>query len=291
MPSMMLSLPALARTMAVSLAALTLIAQERPPKPSAGGPIVVKVTTVVSGQVVEVEHPKTKKKATVARRMEWAVGKAKATTRKAVRRILDRVASDPATMRPDPATGGKQLAALLIAPGPNVPWGEVVNVLDAGKAAGFHSIDLKEVASNYVLPMAVRKTVVNEADLIVPKCAFCEPDESPPKDRLQIDVHRDGRIVVASRLVFESQAGHTEDLVAMRAELRKVRAKMEKIGAVGARPGRNRHAKRISMPVLIRADHEARWRDVHRLLNELTKPEVGFWKLQLAVAEISSRLR
>lgn len=45
------------------------------------------------------------------------------------------------------------------------------------------------------------------------------------------------------------------------------------------------------MPIMIGADRESAWRDVLRLLCEVTRLEVGFWKFDFAVSETLSRLR
>ena len=278
-------------TLLVCLVVAMLPAQERAAKQPLGGPIVVKITTLLSGRVVEVEHPTTKKKArrTVDRKLQWTVGNKTYTTFKAAAEALNNLAADPASLRPDPSTGGRKLAGLRVAPGPNVQWAEVLQLWDASTSAGWYSFALEGVGTEFLMPKAIANPVVHQADLIVPHCIYCEPDESPPKLRPTIDVHRNGHVVSDGRRVFAWRAGQVENLGPMRTELRALRAKMEKAGKLRARPQAD--GKWVDMRLLIRADGEASWRDVLRLLRELTKPDVGFWKLDLAVSEVPSRLR
>ena len=284
-------LQTLVGTLAVFVVATLSLAQDPVAKKSIGGAIDVKVATLLSGRVVEVEDPKTKKKEkrTVDRKLRWTVGKAEFTTFKAVAEALSRLAANPASMRPNPKTGGKFLAELRIAPGPNVQWAEVLQLWDASNRAGWNTFVLDGVGTGFMTPKSIAKPAVYQADLIVPRCLFCEPDESPPELRPTMDVYRDGRVVSDGRSVFEWQAGQPENLGPMRAELKTLRANMAKAGELRARPGSD--GKWVDMPILIRADREAAWRDVLRLLRELTKADVGFWKLDVAVSQTSSRLR
>jgi hypothetical protein len=288
---MMRTLPILASTFAACLLAAIAPAQERVLKAIVGEPIVVNITALAPGRVVEVEDAKTKKKAerTVDRKMQWTVGKKKLTTIKVVKLELERLAADPASMRPNPATGGKQIAWVRVIPGPKVQWAEVLQVWDAVNAAGFQRCVIDGIGTNDIMPKAIAKPVVGKVGLTLARCDFCDPDVRVPKLRPVIDVHRDGRVMSGGRRVFELQAVPPQNLEPLRVELRMLHAKMEKAGKLDARLGFD--GKWVEMPILVRVDHKTAWRDVLRLLRELTKPDVGFWKLELAVSRRSTRLR
>ena len=278
-------------TLAVCTSPNSLAAQNRTAKPADSGPLVVDITTLAPGRVVEVENKKTKMmdRKTVDRDLLWSVDKKELNTIDLLGKQLSQFATNPKSLRPDPTTGGRRLASLRINPGPHVHWDEVVRTYDKSMAAGFEKVVLGGVDSHFIGLMAKASSIVDKASLIVPGALFCTPDELASKLRPTVDIHRDGHIVIGKLRFFDVKANQATDLEALKKELRRMRAQMKEVGEVGSRPGKK--GTWIDMPVLIRIDVETHWGNVLRLLRELAKPEIGFWKHQFAVAEIISRLR
>lgn len=196
---------------------------------------------------------------------------------------LYRIAMDAKAMRPDHETGGKMLAALRVAPDPATHWEEIVQLWDLVMASGYKDLLLERVDTRWMMAMAVDDGRPDAQRLVLPWAYYQEPDESPPPERLAFDVLRDGSIAHDGRSLFEWKAGEPEDLEPLRKALREVRASMLAQKLVVARKGYEHPV--IDVPVLLRADRWAEWRDVLRLCKELLAPEVGYWKLQLALVE------
>lgn len=223
------------------------------------------------------------------REVVWTVAKTPCRSLADAKQRLDRAAANPANMVPDPKTGGRKLASVTIQPGPNVHWREVVGTYDSVMAAGFTVAIVHGVDTRMLTPVAIAKPTIDKQSLDVPGAFFCNPDVGAPKLRPTIDVLRDGRIRVGDKQVFAPRKGQAPELGPLRKELRRLRASMKLARELGERPGHE--GVWIDMPVLLRIDRDARWQETQHLLKELQHPEVGFWKLHLAVAEKSSRLR
>jgi len=265
-------------------------AQGRAEEPERDPAIVLTVTTLLDGRDVEVEDPETKQKQrrTVDRRMKWEVDGAEFATVRAARDRIERLAAAPESMRPD-LQGGKRLAPLRIAPDGSVRWGELLQAFDVVTGAGFAEFLMPGIEHAMIEPHAVAADSVDASKVALAGCVYCMPDDYPPDERPVIDVRRDGRILIDGAQLFARQVGQPDDLEALRKRLGELRADLDAAGLVEQRGGRER--ARIDVPVLLRIDRDAAWRDVSRMLREIARPEVGFWKLQPAVLEVSSRTR
>lgn len=259
---------------------------------AAEGTIPVEITALVTGADANkgaTDDKPSKQDDKPQREVVWTIQKARYRGITEAKERLDRVASNPANMVPDPATGGRMLASVTIRPGPNVYWREVVDTYDAAMGAGFKFAVVHGIDTCQLTPVALAKPTVDKDHLAMSGAWFCNPDAKPPKLRPTIDVLRDGRIRIGDKQVFAPRKEQPQDLAALRKELRRLRASMKIAQELGQRPGHD--GAWIDMPVLLRIDRDARWQNTQLLLKELQHPEVGFWKLHLAVANKSSRLR
>ncbi len=217
--------------------------------------------------------------------IEWTVGDQTLATSADAKKALARIAKDPASLREsEEQPGRKELMPLVVEPDPSVSWGEILATFDIACEAGFADWRLLGAGSGYFVPKSVDEPVTDAGALIVPHAIFNQPDDLPDQDRHTFTVRQDGSIVHDGQVLFRWQAGKPDDLAALHKELLAIRATMEKGKHVGKRGPDG--ATAIDVPVLIRADKWCEWRDVRRLMQCLSAPEVGFWKFEAAVSEL-----
>ncbi|MBK8979056.1 MAG: hypothetical protein IPM29_24430 [Planctomycetes bacterium] len=77
----------------------------------------------------------------VGHRVHWLLGPQRCASIEELRGSLAKLADDPSRRVPD-ARGGTRMMDLLIEPGPDVSYGDVVHLLDVVIAAGFESISV-----------------------------------------------------------------------------------------------------------------------------------------------------
>lgn len=215
------------------------------------------------------------------RRIAWRLDDRRAASTDEMKDLLEAAIGNRANWNPDPRNEGKLAPPVLrIAPDHDTRWCDLVTAFDAAIAAGFQEMGFTGVALRHLMPKAVDEPIVDGGALVVPDNVFNEPDDGPDRDRPVFDVQQDGRITEGGRTLFTAQPG-TEDLEPLQKRLRELRAALEAGGRLEKVEG---HAGQLGVPILVRADKWADWRDVRRLLQEAMAPEVGFWRIQIAVA-------
>lgn len=286
-------------TLVAAFAACSAVAQrtEAAPAPRPVSPPADSLRVAVTAKVGGVTHPRldqdgkdTGSKRWSKRELQWRIGERVFTEQVEVEKELLRIARDPAFLRvPPDAPDTKELLPLVLEAEPDVRWCEILRVWDAANNAGFAEWRLAGVDTFWFMPKSVDEPVRDGGATIVPCAVFNQPDDGPEPGRTEVYVRQNGDLVIGDRVVFTSRVGQKEDLQQLRETLRQIRAAMEQDGHVGARPVDQRRG--INLPVLVVADMWCEWRDVRRLLACLTEPEVGFWKLEVAVADFDLEAR
>lgn len=123
-------------------------------------------------------------------------------------------------------------------------------------------------------------------DLILPKAEFQEPDDSPPKVRPIVNITQDGKVIYKGEIQYDPLL-HKDDYSEMLALLKYFKQnivppeekKMEPLGPGGA------NVEVVDTPILIRADKWTEWHYVGKIMEQCSKPEAAFWKLELAMSE------
>ena len=219
------------------------------------------------------------------RKLRWQIRDQKLDSTEALERALHSLAASPDHVRDSAETPGKkELLPLRIQPGDHTRWRDVVQTFDAACTAGFNEIQFEGVDTPWFVPKGVDEPVLGDGALIVPKAVFNEPDDRPDQLRPGFDLYQDGRIVHDGATLFTWVAGKEDDLQSLRARLRELRSSLEKKGHL--QPRAYDKQQRLDVPFLVRADQWAEWRDVKRLIALASEPEVGFWKLEIAVGEV-----
>ena len=223
-------------------------------------------------------------KAWEGRKVTWHLDGTALANRKDAEVALQRAVNDPNNHRDSQhRPGQREPVPVRLEPGDGTRWCEVLTTYDMLLSAGFMEVQLADVPTPWFVPMSVDEPVVDDGALVVPKMVFSEPDDRPVAGRPTFDVHQDGRIVLDDKVLFTWKAGKEDDLTALREHLLMLRKELQAGGHLQVRTYDGE--KRLDMPFLVRADLWTEWRDVRRLLMIVTLPEIGFWKLQPAVAE------
>ena len=126
----------------------------------------------------------------------------------------------------------------------------------------------------------------NLEDLVLPRAAFRELDDKPPEHRPVLNVLQDGSVIHNQQVVHDPRRDG-DDFGRLRALLLTLRS-------TGLQQGKFRLAtdpaggatSLLDDPILVRADKWTEWRHVTALLQQCSQPDVGFWKIELALAEI-----
>jgi len=111
---------------------------------------------------------------------------------------------------------------------------------------------------------------MSQKDLVALKLPVADlgnPDQSPEKDRLTVNVTREGKFLIKLR---------EYDLPGLKLFL-----------AARAGSKRDRRTGFSEIPILIRCDRDAEFRFVQLVLQACGEPAVRIWKVHLAVAEPS----
>jgi hypothetical protein len=275
----------------IALLAASLRAQVPQPETKPAPTLVVRIECAAPGSPVpRTTDPKAPAAALRARRWEgrklvWHIGDTlKVDTLVGLERELRRIAQDPASMRDSvDQPGKKELLPVLLRPGDDARWCDVTQSFDVAMMAGFYAISIDGAGTPWFVPKMVDHPLLDAGALIVPKVLFNEPDDRPDPRRPVFEVHQDGRIVVDGVTLFTWVAGKADDLEPLRARLAELRADLVARGHLVKRPSDRREM--LDVPLLVCADVWTEWRDVRRLLQVVTDPSVGFWKLEVGVAE------
>jgi hypothetical protein len=290
-------LPSLLRLSLVALLGWSSGSAQAPAKPPAvPAAIVVAIECTAEGTPVpRATGAGLAKELATARRWEgrqlaWQIGHQKLASTEALERALQLLAASPDHRRDSAETPGKkELLPLRIQPGDQTRWRDVVHTIDTAYAAGFPEVHLEGVDTPWLTPMGVDEPLVGDGALIVPKAIFNDPDDRPDRLRPGFDLYQDGRIEHDGATLFTWVAGKEDNLQPLRARLRELRTSLEKEGHLQPRP--HDKQQRLDVPFLVRADQWAEWRDVKRLIALATEPEVGFWKLEIAVCHADLEAR
>ncbi|MEZ6036205.1 MAG: hypothetical protein R3F29_01910 [Planctomycetota bacterium] len=283
-------MPRLSSGMVAMVAALCLLSGVSAQEPAPGeipktGDIVVRTLVKVAGRIDpgKATEAAEAEPRVVDRVVEWQVLGRTFATPASLGKELERIAMDPQAMRPDAQTGGKMLAAVRVAPDPATHWEEIVGLWDLMMASGYQDLQLEGVDTREMTAVSVAAGRPDAQRLVLPSAMFNEVDDFSSRYRLAFDVLRDGTIARDGKSLFVWKAGEAADLGPLRKSLREVRETMRVKKQLVPRRGHDQEA--INVPVLLRADRWAEWRDVLRLCSELLDPEVGYWSLHLAVVE------
>ncbi len=276
----------------IVLLAATLSAQVPQPEAKPAPALVVRIECAAPGSPVpRTTDPKAPAAARKARRWEgrklvWHIGDTtKLDTLADVERELLRIARDPKSLRDSvDQPGRKELLPVLLRPDDDARWCDVAQAVDAAMAAGFVDVSLEGAGTPWLVPKMIDHPLLDAGAMIVPKALFHEPDDRPHRLRPVFEVHQDSRIVVNGATLFTWVAGKADDLEPLRARLAELRADLVAKGYLVKRPSDRREV--LDLPFLVCADVWTEWRDVRRLLQMVTDPSVGFWKLEVGVAEI-----
>lgn len=274
------------RLLALLLGCALATAQEakEPPKP-----LPIAVTVKVEGVAV----PRRTKDGTDTgvrnwkdRGHEWRIGDKTLAKPGLFALELKRIATDPASQRDSKIRPGeKELLPVVLEPDANVHWRDVMNLVDVLMRSGFEDFRLAGAGTQYFVPKAVAECVRDDGKLLVPRMYHNEPDDADDPLRREFEVHQDGRIVHDRRVIYRWQPGKADDQTDLRAALLAMRAADEQAGRIQERGPE--HAKRLTGKVLIVADCFTEWRDVRRLMQALTAPDIGFWKFEIAAMEFA----
>lgn len=275
----------------IALLAAALGAQVPQPETKPAPALVVRIECAAPGSPVpRTTDPNAPAAALKARRWEgrklvWHLGDTlKIDTLVGLERELRRIAQDPESMRDRvDQPGKKELLPVLLRPGDDARWCDVMQSFDAAMAAGFVDVSLDGAGTPWLVPKMVDHPLRDAGAMIVPKVVFNEPDDRPHPLRPVFEVHQDSRIVVDGATLFTWVAGKADDLEPLRARLAELRADLVAKGHLVKRPGDRREM--LDVPFLICVDVWTEWRDVRRLLQMVTDPSVGLWKFEVGVAE------
>ena len=283
----------LATTLCLLVAGATVTAQQSgdtKPKPAANQ-LVLRIELTAPGSPVPRVTDKdaapalAKVKAWDGRKVSWRLDGTALPNLKAAEAALHRAARDPKNLRDSQyRPGQREPVPVRLEPGDGTRWGEVLTAYDMLLSAGFQDVQLEDVPTPWFVPRAVMEPILDDGVLVVPKMVFCEPDDRPEAGRPTFDVHQDGRIVQGDKVLFTWTPGKADDLTALREHLLALRKQLVANGHLQVRAYDGE--KRLDMPFLVRADLWTEWHDVRRLLKLVTLPEIGFWKLHPAVAEM-----
>ncbi|MCA8965171.1 MAG: hypothetical protein H6838_02405 [Planctomycetes bacterium] len=216
-------------------------------------------------------------------RVVWRIGEKELQTIEALRTELARLAKDPSLRRPDPEHAGRsEPPRLVIQPAVGTQWNDLVAATDAAIAAPFTDIRFAGVDTTWLVPKAVAPA---GDGLVLPKAEFSEPDDDPHAARPTINLFADGRIEYRGEVWFRPDAKNRDDLESVARHLRALRAELVTKGLLDEQHDAVRAGLRV--PILVRVDVGTEWSHVQRLLRMATAKDVGFWKIEFAVAEPS----
>lgn len=187
--------------------------------------------------------------------------------------------------------GVASLPPVRIEPCDGARWHDVVQVFDAAREVGFARITLAGVDTEHIVPRSIEEPVLDLGALVVPQAYYVEDDTRPHALRATFDVHQDGRVSRDGKTLFTPVREQPDDLTALRAQLRELRNIAVRKRELRPRPGDRRPA--LDVPLLVRADLWAEWRDVRRLLTTALERDLGFWKLELGLTrfDVEARMR
>jgi len=224
----------------------------------------------------------------VDRKLAWRVGPKKLTKKEHLAAELDRIASDPACMVPDPTTGGKMLIPVVIKPTAKARWCDVVALLDVVYAAGFSKIALPGLGpvATPLTGRVIGKGTFGGGVLVAPKAAFCVPVPGETKDAI-VDVRQDRWVEIKGKkicyFVRDEQGRALADHFTKLAQQAAKKSGTSEFG--------DKKRKFVDVPLLVRADEWALWSDVHAVMKAATACQPAFWRIDYAAKENARRLR
>jgi biopolymer transport protein ExbD len=119
-------------------------------------------------------------------------------------------------------------------------------------------------------------------DLILPKAIYAVPDEKPPELRPIINITQDGKIVYRRNPVYDPAVDGPDNFLRAREQMIEIKNELPPSEFNTTKiPGKTI----VDTPVLIRADKWTEWHYVGKFMTECSKPELAFWKLELAMSE------
>ena len=197
----------------------------------------------------------------------WQIGERSLESATELKRHLHRWIADPAQR----AANGHPLP-LVVAADPDVPWQQVLATTDHALAAGCLQIGFAGLGANRF----VCKGTTEAAGVQLPTATFQQPDEEPHAQRPTFDVRADGSVLQAGTVLVPG----TNERAALRVRLQALRGQLLPFGEMAAAPER----RVLRVPLRLRADRDAPWRAVQRVLQEALEPQIGFYVLEIAVA-------
>jgi biopolymer transport protein ExbD len=116
----------------------------------------------------------------------------------------------------------------------------------------------------------------NLEDLVLPAAKYQQSDDSPPRNRPVLNILQDGSIAFKGSIrVDRSRAADgPQQLTDL---LRQCKQSLQTPGANRADGGTG--------PVLIRADKWTEWTHVRQVLQQCSRPEIGFLRIELALSQ------
>jgi biopolymer transport protein ExbD len=128
----------------------------------------------------------------------------------------------------------------------------------------------------------------NLEDLVLPRATFRQLDDKPAENRPILNVLQDGSVVYNQAVVYEPRR-HGADFEPVRALLRSIRQAgllQKKLALEDA----TQRTGRLRDPILIRADKWTEWHYVAAVMQQCNQPDIGFWKVELALSEVDREL-
>lgn len=121
-------------------------------------------------------------------------------------------------------------------------------------------------------------------DLILPKAEYAVPDDKPPDNRPILNIMQDGRVMYKGNEHYNpaTQGDNFGTLLALLVNFKNNIAKDKTQEPIG--PGGS-IVTVVNDPILIRADKWTEWHYVGKVMEQCSKPEAAFWKLELAMSE------
>jgi biopolymer transport protein ExbD len=123
-------------------------------------------------------------------------------------------------------------------------------------------------------------------DLVLPRAAFRELDDKPPEHRPVLNVLQDGSVIHNQQVVHDPRRdgddfGRVHDLLRNLRSSGLAQGKLRLLEGPGPGAG-----SLLDDPILIRADKWTEWRHVTAVMQQCNQADVGFWKVELALAEV-----
>lgn len=208
--------------------------------------------------------------------VDWRVGDQRFASPAELAKALHRQVADPAQRTAD----GDPLP-LVIAAEAEVPWQQVLATCDQAMAAGLLQIGFDGIATDRITWKGTTPARDAATGLQLPTVQFQEPDDEPDARRPTFELRADGSVRQAGDVLVSAATATDADRAPLRDRLLHLRTQLLPAGemTVGADD-----RKVLRVPLHVRADRAAPWASVQRLLQAALDPQVGFYRLEIAVA-------